>query len=37
VELHIGLLLTHGMRIGEIKDFSKLKEVTMNAALKDKL
>jgi hypothetical protein len=35
-ELHIGLLLTHGTKVGEIKDSSKSKEETTNAELKDK-
>lgn len=37
MELLIGLLLTPGMKIGEIKDFSELKEEATNAELKDKL
>jgi hypothetical protein len=36
-ELHIGLLLIPGMRIGEIKDSSESEEETTNVELKDKL
>lgn len=37
MELLIGLLLTPGMKIGEIKDFSELKEEATNVELKAKL
>ena len=37
MEHHIGKLPTHGMKIGEIKDFSELKEEITNVELKDKL
>ena len=35
MELHIGFVLTHGMKIGETKDSSKSKEEIMNAELKE--
>jgi len=35
--LHTGYVLTHGILVGEIKDFSKLKEVSTNVVLKMKL
>lgn len=37
MEPHIGWLLTHGIKIGEITDSSELKEEITNVGLKDKL